>query len=244
MRTATRHLPLIFITALALLASACSGASDAPNVEDAGSASNTGSTGTSGQATNGDSAGGETASPTPTLPGWVSDAIDEQEHIRYIANTGGVGVSHRSACETAARIDGSWPDGTELEIVLDSEPGCENWSLLSDGQITSWVSNSYLSLTEPAPSVAPAATASTSTGRQVEVINFFGKLIPTTYLKIKPATYTYNNTVLISGCAQSWHPVGDSAITTTGEIIADPDPQNCGFGAVELVPAYWITTSS
>lgn len=229
------------IAALALLASACSGESDAQNLEAADSNSNP--TSASGQTING-TGDDATASTTATAPGWVSDALDQEEHIRYIANTGGVGVSHRSACEKAARIDGSWPDGTELEIVLDSEPGCEDWSLLSDGQITSWVSNSYLSLTAPAPSVAPAASASTGTGRQIEVINFFGKLIPTAYLKIKPATYTYNNTVLISGCAQSWHPVGGSAITTTGEIIADPDPQNCGFGAVELVPAYWVTTGS
>lgn len=244
MRTATRRYLLLLVTALALLASACSGGTDADNVEAAGSTT----TGTSSQAItsaggNGDS---ETTSPTSTLPGWVSDALDGQDNVRYVANTGGVGVSHRSACETAARIDGSWPDGTELEIVLDSEPGCEDWALLSDGKITSWVSTAYLSLIQPVRTTAPAAATSTGTGssRQIEVINFFGNLIPTAQLKVRPATYTYNNTVFVSGCAQSWHPVGDSAISTEGKIIADPAPQDCGFGAVELVPAYWITTGS
>lgn len=234
----TSRLLTVIVVALGIFAVACSG-SDSSTEDDADVTSSSTTT------ASGDISNGDAASPTPALPDWVNDSLDDQEHVRYIANTGGVGVSHRSACQRDARLDGVWTEGTQLEIVLDSEAGCENWSLLSDGEVTSWVSNSYLSTTQPATrSTSSATTGGAATGgaaTQIEVIDFFGHLIPVSQLRVKPLTYTYNNTVIISGCAASWHPIGDSIVTTASKVIADPDPASCGFGAVDLVPSYWVS---
>lgn len=233
MKLTTFRLLTLLVVALGILGAACSG-SDGPDPAEAYDITSTSETDATST-----SAG---ASPTSSVPGWVSDALDEQESIRYIANTGGVGVSHRSACETGARIDGVWPEGTKLEIVLDSETGCDNWALVTDGDITSWVASKFLSTTQPASRPAPAASGgSTASASQVQVIDFFGNLIPTAQLRTKPATYTYNNTVLVAGCAASWHPVGDSVVTLSGKVIADPAPDGCGFGAIDSVPAYFVT---
>jgi len=234
MRLTTARLMTMFVLSLALLGSACSGSDGADPAESYDASPTAGP----GAASDG------SASPTSTVPGWVADALDEQESTRYIANTGGVGVSHRSACQTDARIDGVWPEGTKLQIVLDSETDCDDWSLLTDGDITSWVADKFLSSTPPTVGSAPAASAGSSgSSSQVQVIEFFGNLIPTAQLRTKPATYTYNNTVLIAGCAASWHPVGDSAIALSGKVIADPAPDGCGFGAIDSVPAYYVTVN-
>lgn len=232
MRVATSRLLVLFAIALGVLATACSSSDAAdPDVP-----------ATNVPSSSSDSNMSDGAQPTATSdqPAWVTDALSEQETIRYIANTGGVGVSHRSACEDGARIDGVWPERTELEIVLADDADCTDWTLLTDGEITSWVSDKYLSQT--APSTGSATTGSANTV-QIEVINFSGNLIPTSQLRVRPFGYTYNNAVYVSGCEQSWHPIGDSAVALSGKVIADPSPDSCGFGAVRFVPAYWISVN-
>ncbi len=241
--TPKRYL-LALVAIFAVLTAACSSSDGSGD----GSPAEAADTGASGSTTSSSPVGGTidddggNADPTATQPTWVTDALDDAEQTQYVANTGGVGVSLRSACETDARIDGSWPEGTELEVVLDAEAGCEDWSLLSDGEITSWVANKYLSDTQPTGRTT--TTASSGTTRQIEVIDFFGNLIPVSQLTVRPATFTYNNAVFVSGCAESWHPVGDSAISTAGKIIANPAPKDCGFGAISLVPSFWVSVSS
>ncbi|MBT5773924.1 MAG: hypothetical protein HOH95_06060 [Dehalococcoidia bacterium] len=238
MSVITNRLLLVLGIALASVAVACS-SSDADVA-----ANGTTTTSTSDSTTT--STTGTDA--TSNQPAWVTDALDQQETTRYIANSGGVGVSHRSACEDASRIDGVWPEGAELQIVLADEPDCAEWTLLSDGTVTSWVRNKYLASAAPATAGGTASTGSSSTGSssstvQIEVIDFFGNLIPTSLLRVRPLSYTYNNAVFVSGCDKSWHPIGDSAIALSGKVIADPDPNNCGFGVVSLVPAYWVTVN-
>lgn len=233
MSVTKKSLLLVLGIVLGSVAVACS--SSEPEVAATGTTSDSAdSTGTSAAS----------SEATSNQPAWVTDALEQQETIRYVANSGGVGVSHRSACEDAARIDGVWPEGAELEIVLSDEPDCADWTLLSDGTITSWVRNKYLASTTPA--TAGSGTASTGTSSataQIEVINFFGNLIPTAQLRVRPLSYTYNNAVFVSGCDKSWHPIGDSAIALSGKVIADPDPNSCGFGVLSLVPAYWVTVN-
>lgn len=240
MRLSTNRLFAAFAVTFAVLASACSG-SDSPRPADAAADATTTADSSSSTAT--DATGTGTA--TSTQPDWVTDALEEQETIRYIANSGGVGVSYRSACEDAARIDGSWPEGAKLEIVLDDEAACADWTLLSDGDVVSWVRDRYIATTAPVTgSNSGSGSGGSSAGStQVQVIDFFGNLIPTSQLWEKATTYSYRNTVIVAGCEQSWHPVGDSAISLSGTVIADPAPDGCGFGAVRLVPAYWTSTS-
>ena len=235
MSVTTNRFLLVLGIALTSLAIACS-SSDA----------DVAATGT----TTSDSAATSAASAeaTSNQPAWVTDSLEQQETTRYVANSGGVGVSHRSACEDAARVDGVWPEGAELQIVLSDDANCADWTLLSDGTVTSWVRNKYLASAAPATAGGTASTGSSSAGSssstvQIEVINFFGNLIPTSQLRVRPLSYTYNNAVFVSGCDKSWHPIGDSAIALSGKVLADPDPNNCGFGVVSLVPAYWVTVN-
>lgn len=245
MRVATDRFLLLIAVTLGALLVACSSGDDSPDPTSAGSSPST--TATEGaSSTPGDGQPENTATP----PGWVSDALDQQESVRFVAATGGVGVSHRSACDDGARIDGSWPEGAELEVVLAGDANCAEWTLMTDGDITSWVRNRYLSETQPAVRSAGGGASSGSTGsgsssssRQVEVIDFFGKLIPTAQLVVKPQTYTYVGTTRTAGCEASWHPVGDSVVALSGQTLADPAPDGCGFGAVHITPAYWVTAN-
>lgn len=235
MNVTSKSLLLVLGIVLGSVAVACS--SSEPDVAaTATTASSSSSTATSAAS----------AEATSNQPAWVTDALEQQETIRYIANSGGVGVSHRSACQDTARIDGVWPEGVELEIVLSDEPDCADWTLLSDGTVTSWVRNKYLASTVPTTGGGTGSTGSASTSSatvQIEVINFFGNLIPTSQLRVRPLSYTYNNAVFVSGCDKSWHPIGDSAIALSGKVIVDPDPNSCGFGVLSLVPAYWVTVN-
>jgi len=61
-----------------------------------------------------------------------------------IGNTGGTGVSLRSACADEARLDGAWGDGVELTVVEFGSDECAGWTYLSDGITESWVRDEYL----------------------------------------------------------------------------------------------------
>lgn len=238
MRASLERLSLIAVIALGAILVACSSGGDA-STPGAADSSATATATTDASTSNG-------ASATATPPGWVTGAIEDQQDTRYISATGGVGVSYRSACEDNARIDGSWPEGTELKIVLAGDANCADWTLMTDGDTTSWVRDRYLSETAPVVSSGGGGSAgagTSSSSRQVEVIDFFGNLIPTAQLKVRAATYTYVDTKITAGCEASWHPVGDSVIALSGKIIKDPSPTGCGFGAVRLVPAQWVTTN-
>ena len=235
MSVTTNRFLLVFAIALTSLAIACS--SSDPDVAATGTTTS-----------DSDATSAASAEATSNQPAWVTDSLEQQETTRYVANSGGVGVSHRSACEDAARVDGVWPEGAELQIVLSDDANCADWTLLSDGAVTSWVRNKYLASAAPATAGGTASTGSSSAGSssstvQIEVIDFFGNLIPTSLLRVRPLSYTYNNAVFVSGCDKSWHPIGDSAIALSGKVISDPDPNNCGFGVVSLVPAYWVTVN-
>ncbi len=63
-----------------------------------------------------------------------------------IANTGGHGVSHRTACRDDARVSdvGGWPDGTEVELIEEGTGNCADWVRVRANGITSWVRNLYV----------------------------------------------------------------------------------------------------
>ena len=63
-----------------------------------------------------------------------------------IANTGGQGVSHRTACREDARVSdiGGWPDGTEVELLERGTGGCTDWVRVRANGITSWVRDLYV----------------------------------------------------------------------------------------------------
>ena len=85
-----------------------------------------------------------TASPTGSATAIPTALPVPDSPIRYIGDTDGDGVGLRTACEDAARADGAWPEGTEVVIEERGTGACFSWSLVSDGDTTSWVRNIYL----------------------------------------------------------------------------------------------------
>jgi len=186
-----------------------------------------------------------TASPTSDLPDWVQDRIDrgdldgdgtDDTLQRYVAYTGGGGVSHRTACEDAARLSTVWHEGTDLEVVASSSGECEGWTLVTDGETTSWVLNKYLDEDKPVAATGNGGGAQGS--GQIQVLQYGQGLwrIPLSELRIASAAET--------GCeSSSWHgPAGGDYVVKTidGVPFVNPDPQRCGFGVVGAAVILWV----
>ena len=63
-----------------------------------------------------------------------------------IANTGGDGISYRSACADGARVSkiGGWSDGTEVEVLEEGSGDCAGWLRVQADGVTSWVREQYV----------------------------------------------------------------------------------------------------
>ena len=85
------------------------------------------------------------ASPEPS----TVVATEDASAVRYVANTGGDGISLRSDCRADARVAGAWTEGTEVEVIEQGAGDCDGWTLASVGSTETWVSNRYLSVTSP-----------------------------------------------------------------------------------------------
>jgi len=88
----------------------------------------------------------------------TAPAADEPE-TRYIGNTGGLGVSLRSDCATAARIAGGWAEATEVLLLDSDDARCEGWHRAEVQGVTSWVSELYLVQQRPTVAVAPSGSS-------------------------------------------------------------------------------------
>ncbi len=87
-------------------------------------------------------------SPAPTQRAPVPSAIAVGTRTRYVANTGGVGVSVRSACRDSARTGArAWAEGVVVQVEYLGTGGCNGWALarLGSGGATSWIRDRYLS---------------------------------------------------------------------------------------------------
>ena len=188
---------------------------------------------------------------TPELPDWVQARLDSgdadgdgtlDELERYVVATGGGGVAHRTSCEDTARLNSIWPEGMKLEVVASSTNECGDWTLVTDGEITSWVLDKYL--TEKGP-VATAATGGSGGGGGgggsagwVQVLQYGQGLwkVPLSQLRVAPASETW--------CEfDSWHdPAGGDYVVSLvdGTPFVNPDPRGCGFGAVHSVVILWV----
>lgn len=120
------------------------------------------------------------ATPSPTEAP-KSQALDTPTP-RYVAATGGSGVSLRSGCSDSDRVEGSWPEGSEVLVVAEGMGACVGWWEAEASGARSWVLDRYLSDTAPTPTettvpfVPAAATAtpvSTPAGSLSPVISAF-----------------------------------------------------------------------
>ena len=191
-----------------------------------------------------------TASPTSDLPDWVRDRIDsgdldgdgsEDSLDRYVVDTGSGGVSHRTACEDSARLDTVWDQGANLTIVASNSGECDGWTLVTDGDVTSWVLNKYLDDEKPL-TVATVGSGGGGTGGGgggwIQVLQY-GQgewLIPLHELRVVAAGDTWCE-------VDSWHdPEGGEYLVTTvdGLPFVNPDPIRCGFGTVNSALILWV----
>lgn len=109
---------------------------------------------------------GDDPTPTPDATTEGRAALESESPAtptlttNYIGNTGGLGVSLRSDCTTDARIEGAWPETTEVQLLEQGTGRCEGWSQATANGVTTWVSQSYLVSKSPvAPAVGLAAPA-------------------------------------------------------------------------------------
>lgn len=191
---------------------------------------------------------GPTASPTSDLPDWVRDRIEsgdldgdgiDDELVRYVSGTGGGGVSHRTACEDSARLDTVWSEGTSLEVVASNSGECDGWTLVTDGETTSWVLNKYLDEDKPATSTGGGGGATGGGSGWVQVLAYKHWQIPISELRVAEVGDTWCD-------ARSWHdPAGGNYVVKTldGTPFVNPDPQLCGFGRVGEVAVIWVPAS-
>ena len=89
-----------------------------------------------------------TAVPVPDSP------------VRFIGGTGGDGVALRDECEDGARLDGAWPEGTEVVLLQRGTGSCFTWSYVRSGDQASWVKNAYLIEQENAVAIVTGTSAS------------------------------------------------------------------------------------
>lgn len=117
----------------------------------------------------------------PPAPGAEPDPwyVEVDPEPRYIANTGGSGVSLRDDCLAEARLDGSLAEGASVVLSHQGVGFCDGWSIVAGSTSASWVENQYLSASPPtvaqpatpqptaaptkAPTAAPTATPRPST---------------------------------------------------------------------------------
>jgi hypothetical protein len=239
MSTSPRTLLGISLIALGLLGAACSApGTAATNTPDDASAT--------ASATD-----DPTASPTSDLPDWVRDRIDsgdldgdgvDDQLVRYVTGTGGGGVSHRTACEESARLDTVWDEATSLEVVASNSGECDGWTLVTDGETTSWVLNKYLDEAKPVAATGGGGGGGggTSAGSGwVQVLAYEHWQIPISKLRVAEVGETWCD-------ARSWHdPAGGNYVTETvdGTAFVNPDPQRCGFGKVGQLAVIWVPAS-
>ena len=113
-------------------------------------------------------------SPEPTATTELTSEPISPSVVRWVANTGGVGVSLRSACEIAARSGGSWSEATRVVVTARGTGPCDGWSFARVGGIESWVANGYLATSQPPlpppPTAAPTTTPSPPTPTAAPVV--------------------------------------------------------------------------
>ena len=108
------------------------------------------------------------AAATAATPG-VSEPVTEvatagTPQVRYVANTGGDGISLRSDCRTNARIPGAWAEGTRVDVIETGSGECDGWSLATADSTETWVNNRYLDSTSPSRVVRTGTTPSATPG--------------------------------------------------------------------------------
>ena len=92
--------------------------------------------------------------PPPTLtPQPTAKALVDGEY-RLVANTGGVGVAVRDACDNGAKTGGSLAEGAEVQLLFIGQGSCMGWYVVAASEIELWVRADYLEPT-PAPSPTP-----------------------------------------------------------------------------------------
>ena len=232
MSTSQRSLLGTSLIVLGLLAAACSSS-------DGAATSTTGPTEGSSPASTEDIS----ASATPELPAWVRERLEsgdvdgdgtEDALQRYVAFTGGGGVAHRSACDDAARLSTVWAEGTTIEVVPSDSSDCDSWTLVTDGETTSWVRDKYLSDEKP----LATGTGGGGVASYIQVLQYGQGLwqIPLSEIRVVPASETWCE-------LDSWHdPEGGDYLVHTidGTPFVNPDPVRCGFGAVSSAVILWV----
>ena len=103
-------------------------------------------------------------SPPPALPGPAADTRLAGQ-TRYIANTEGIGVKIRSACDDQTGT-GGWPEGARVTVEF-ARADCPDWMLVARADHgLSWIRVDYLS--DHAPPPVPLAAASPPTVSAVQ----------------------------------------------------------------------------
>ena len=96
---------------------------------------------------------------TPAAAATATPEIVQTSPVdRYVAYTGGAGISLRSDCRNDARIAGAWAEGTRVEVVEVGSGDCDGWTLAARGSTETWVSNQYLGSSAPLTVARPTGS--------------------------------------------------------------------------------------
>lgn len=118
------------------------------------------------------------ATPTPTpsaRPPPSSASGDYSQSVEFpsaarseISNTGGLGISLRSACADDVRRGGAWGEGLSVFVLARGNVACEGWLVIQREGETTWVRDRYVAaFTEPTPTPPPTPTEVARTATSV-----------------------------------------------------------------------------
>ncbi|MCY4640437.1 MAG: hypothetical protein OXC94_08880, partial [Chloroflexi bacterium] len=98
------------------------------------------------------------AEPATTDPPTTAPPTTEPPRAGVIANSDGLGVSHRNDCADEARLPRfGWAEGDTVEVLGEGAGRCAGWLWVQADDVTSWVRDEY---------VASSAGASRNTALQ------------------------------------------------------------------------------
>jgi hypothetical protein len=192
----------------------------------------------------------------------ASETPAEAPEVRFIVNTGGVGVGYRDACGGNVAGEGI-REGAQVRVVAPGTNECEGWSLVEGEGVVSWVHVDYLGVDPPAavastlsrpprsvpvigsslPQQQPPPPPPTTTGsfaRLEKVIVYGEHLIPVSALEYRTPSvprnpFQYEPQPGDYTClVYHWH-AAQPVRSMSGVVLSDPDPAGCGFGRGDRV---------
>lgn len=114
--------------------------------------------------TSGTSGAATAAAGAATTTAAVAGGAPAGGAVRYVANSGGLGVRYRVECQDGALYPGGFAEGDAVNLEHGGTGDCVGWSVVTKGVARSWIRDGYLSDQQPVVRAAAPQGAPTGGG--------------------------------------------------------------------------------